>query len=112
MGRGSDSNNRPTPRALNFGRTVEGGADVPQDFRWLADWQKRMGYTDQEACDALAMGLSTFRNQRSGRSRVKRQTARLALHVALHRIDWLDIADLSLKLAAAQDHRSLGKKTR
>jgi hypothetical protein len=109
---GTSDSRRPAPRALQFGRTVEGGEDVPQDFRWLADWQKRMGYTDQEACDALAMGLSTFRNQRSGRSRVKRQTARLALHVALHRIDWLDIADLSLKLAAAQDHRTFVKKTR
>jgi hypothetical protein len=102
--------NRLSPRPIKFGRTVEGGTDVPQDAAWLSDWQRRIGYTDQEACDALAMGLSTFRNQRTGRSRVSRQTARLALHVALHRIDWLELSDLSARLARALEQRKNGKR--
>lgn len=61
-----------------------------------------MGYLDYEAAEALAMSISAFRRQLTGRSRVSRQTARLALYVTLHRADWLEIAELAAKLAAAQ----------
>jgi hypothetical protein len=71
-----------------------------------------MGFTDQESANKLAMGLSTFRNQRTGRSRVSRQTARLALHVALHHIDWLELSDLSARLARALDQRRNGRNHR
>jgi hypothetical protein len=91
---------------------VKGGEDVPQDAAWLTEWQRRTGYGDSEAAMALEMGLSTFRNQRSGRSKVSPRTARLAMYAALHRIDWLDIAELSIKLAAALEQRRNGRARR
>ena len=90
---------RPTPHAIEGGRAVDSDPEVPQDAAWLCEWQDRLGYLDQEAADVLAESVSNFRRQRNGIIPVSRQTARLALHVALHRTDWLELAERARKLA-------------
>ena len=66
---------------------------------WLAEWQARIGYSDAAAAAALGLSVSSFRRQRTGRSRVSAQTALLAAYVPLFRRDWLNIAEVALKLA-------------
>jgi hypothetical protein len=85
---------------------------VPQDAAWLTDWQRRMGWTDAEAAEALGMGLSTFRNQRSGRSKVSGPVAKLCLYVSLHRINWLELSELTARLAIALEQRRNGRNGR
>jgi hypothetical protein len=53
--------------------------DALQDYEWLREWQRQNNYSDQQAADELALSLSAFRRQRSGGSRVSRQTAKLAI---------------------------------
>jgi hypothetical protein len=77
-------------------------SDNPPNARWLIEWQRKSGYSDMEASAALGISLSTFRRQRSGRSPVSEQTARLALYVTIHRLDWLSIAELAAKLARTE----------
>jgi hypothetical protein len=92
----------PPPRAIGGGRAAEAGPDVVQDAEWLTDWKRRMGYTDGEAADALAMSIASFRRQRRGVSPVSPQTALLALYATLRRPDWLSIAELAHRLARSK----------
>jgi hypothetical protein len=57
--------------------------DTTPDAAWtnalLVEWQRRQNLSDQQAADLLALSISAYRNQRSGRSAVGAQTAMLAL---------------------------------
>ncbi len=69
-----------------------------------------MGYTDNECAKALGEHLSTYRRQRTGKSKVPQPIGKLCLYIGLHRVDWLELADLSARLARALDQRKNGKK--
>ncbi len=71
----------------------------PATGAWLAAWQGVNGYSDGAAADALGLSVSSFRRQRTGRSRVSAQTALLAVYAPIFRRDWLDIADIATRLA-------------
>jgi hypothetical protein len=57
--------------------------DITPDAAWpntlLVEWQRRQNLSDQQAADLLGLSISAYRNQKSGRSAVSKQTARLAL---------------------------------
>jgi hypothetical protein len=53
------------------------------DFHRLVAWQRDGNFSDQQAADELALSLSAFRRQRSGRSPVSGQTVKLALRSAV-----------------------------
>jgi hypothetical protein len=53
--------------------------DITPDAAWLVEWQRRQNLSDEQAADLLALSISAYRNQRSGRSAVRAQTAMLAL---------------------------------
>ncbi len=53
--------------------------DITPDAAWLVEWQQRQNLSDEQAADLLSLSISAYRNQRSGRSAVRAQTAKLAL---------------------------------
>jgi hypothetical protein len=57
--------------------------DITPDAAWtnalLVEWQRRQNFSDQQAADSLSLSISAYRNQKSGRSPVRKQTAKLAL---------------------------------
>jgi hypothetical protein len=75
--------------------------DTPagSDTAWLRQWQRANRLTDGRAAAALALSISSYRRQKSGRSRVTRQTLLLAQYVSIHEPVWLDVAQIAYKLA-------------
>jgi hypothetical protein len=65
---------------------------VSVDAEWLWQWQLKNNFTDEVAAERLALSVSSFKRQKSGRSRVSRQTARLALLTYLRRDDIMELA--------------------
>jgi hypothetical protein len=80
-------------------------AEEVRTAAWLAEWQRESAYSDAAAAEALGLSVPSFRRQRSGRSRVSAQTALLAVYVSVHRPNWLNIAELAIKLAKVNARR-------
>jgi len=66
---------------------------------WLRQWQHDNRFTDARAAAALGLSERSLRRQKTGRSRVTRQTFLLAEYVSVHRRDWLHVAEVALTLA-------------
>src|SRR5882757_10083698 len=76
--------------------------DLPAEVNpaaWLRRWQRDNRFTDARAAAALGLSERAFRRQKTGRSRVTRQTFLLAEYVSIHRRDWLHVAEVALTLA-------------
>jgi hypothetical protein len=66
---------------------------------WLRQWQRDNRFTDARAAAALGLSERSYRRQKTGRSRVTRQTYLLAQYASIHEPIWLDIAEIAYKLA-------------
>jgi hypothetical protein len=66
---------------------------------WLAAWQRRNCFTNLGAAYRLGLSVSSFRRQKTGRTRVTAQTVLLAMYTDVHRHNWLTVAETAGKLA-------------
>jgi hypothetical protein len=69
----------------------------------LCAWQRRAGYTEKRAADALGIGASAPDGER-----VRRNDALLAQYDELFRPRWLDIAEIATRLARKMLTRKAG----
>jgi len=69
------------------------------DGAWLRAWQRRNGLSTEGAAAALALSVSSYYRQRTGRSPPTAQSIALACYFELHEHDWLAIAELAAALA-------------
>jgi hypothetical protein len=65
----------------------------------LRAWQRRNGLSTEGAAAALALSVSSYYRQRTGRSPPTAQSIALACYFELHEHDWLAIAELAAALA-------------
>jgi len=64
----------------------------------LRRWQRLHGYSDRTAASYVGLQLPAYRRQKHGKSRVTQQTAMLALYAPVIQNNWLEIAELAMKL--------------
>ena len=88
----------PPPPLADIGELVAGLTDYPS-AAWLRQWQRDNRFTNIEAAAVLGLSERAFRRQKTGRSHVTRQTFLVAKYASIHRRDWLEIAEVALKLA-------------
>lgn len=67
--------------------------------RYLTEWKRTYGLTDEAAAAWCRIAVSTFRRQRRGVSRRAEQTVALAELYPIARGPWLEVAELSMKVA-------------
>jgi hypothetical protein len=79
--------------------THEEWIDALRDAAWLVEWQRRNNFSDDEAAKVLELSVSGYRKQRSGRSVVSRQTAKLALLSPIDPFRMIEIAQLAMTVA-------------
>lgn len=65
----------------------------------LADWQRENRLTNADAARLLGLSVSAYCRQKSGRSRVSRQTKLLCNYVEIVNTNWLNIAEIATNLA-------------
>jgi hypothetical protein len=76
-----------------------------RDAKWLVAWQRRNNFSDEQAAEVLALSVSGYRKQRSGRAVVSRQTAKLALLSPIDPLRMIDIAQLAMTVARMNVNR-------
>jgi hypothetical protein len=78
--------------------------DLPAEVNpaaWLRRWQHDDRFTDGVAAARLGLSERAYRRQKTGCSRVTRQTLLLAQYVPLLEPVWLDVAQIAYRLAYA-----------
>jgi hypothetical protein len=76
---------KPLPDGWYNDKSSHATGSIPLQRCSLVFWQRRNGYSDEEAAEVLALSVSAFRRQRSGRAPVTRQTSLLAGYFDGHR---------------------------
>jgi len=76
----------------------------------LVAWQRRCGFrTDAEAAAKLGIAVGTYRQKRTGRASITKQTEILCAYVEMFYGRWIDAAETARRLArltsSARDYR-------
>src|SRR6266705_4713904 len=66
----------------------------------LRAWQKRCGLrTHAEAAKALGIAVSTYRQKRTGRASITKQTELLCAYYEIYGVHWAQVAEATIDLA-------------
>ncbi len=78
-----------------------------KDAKWLIEWQRRNNLSDTQAADELGMPLGTYRNKRSGRSKISVTLAKLVVLTEVVRPNWLLIAEIGTRLGVIEKVKTI-----